>query len=162
MADQFLSTEQLSLLWQAFSIKGCDDDTEKKAGIAKVFKSCMDDAQIWVQQGNGDLVAKPDPRGGRQFSNKTHRVEFDKAQAGYLGECLAELKGAKNQDGTPRIDASVADDVHHLETVVLPNWKATVPGGLSLNEADKLPAPADATALPAPDTPAVPVEEPKE
>jgi len=48
---------------------------------------------------------------------------FTPEQSTYLGECFNELK-TKQEAGRALVDSSVADDVDHIENVLLPRWLA--------------------------------------
>lgn len=124
-AAQHCTTEQAAILWQAFSLRGVGEDLPKKAAIAREFKSNMREAVVFhTNRSTGELEERPDPRGGLAFHpRKGALLAFTPEQSDYLLECLKELK-SKNEGGKPVIDSTVADDVQHVETVLLANWKA--------------------------------------
>jgi len=115
--------EIMGLLWRAFNLRGCDDGLAMKAGLSRRFKAVMHEALLFVQQPNGDVTTKPDPRGGMQLPSKSVPFRPQPAEADYLRECVTELKGKRNQDGSPMITANAADYFEQIEDVLLPLWK---------------------------------------
>lgn len=118
-------TEVLALMWRALSLRNCDDGLELKARMARRFKKIMEEAKLYIQQGNGDVRMQLDPRGGLQIPpNRPQVFAPPRDEAEYLKECVKELKEKRNADGSPFIDASVADHIDDIEKLWLPLWLA--------------------------------------
>lgn len=145
-----IEVEIFGLLWRAFGLRDSNDGLEMKAGLARRFKRCMQEAKIWVEQPNGDLFSKPDPRGGLQIPPTARPFVPIKEEASYLKECVKELKEKKNQDGSPFITAQVADHIEDIESIYLPRWTApevtpaSIAAALPAPEVDAVPAPVEA------------------
>lgn len=144
---RLLVPDVMGLLWRAFSLRGCDDGLTMKAGLARRFKSHMMEAVLWVEQSNGDLLRKPDPRGGLQLANASVTFFPNGPEATYLKECVTELKAKRNQDGSPVINATASDHMEEIEDDLLPLW-------LKQNDTPVL----EQLAAPAPKALAAPVE----
>lgn len=128
MVSQALTVEQIGLLWRAFQIRGVDDDMPKKAAIARKFKSLMRMGKLYVEQMNGDIQERDDPRpGSKVFVDTGGMMEFTRSEAKYLRECLDELTKERLPNGKPSINAGIADDVEHLRETVIPRWLAKDP-----------------------------------
>ncbi len=121
-----VSCVQLNLLWQAFALKGCEEDQPKKSKMAKKFKALMVPAMMYVPKGDGDVIEKKDPRGGTSFPDGSQSLPMTAPQAEFLETLLKELKDKKNPDGSPLIDATVSDETEDLEQRAFPMWKAKV------------------------------------
>lgn len=129
--------EVLGLLWRAFSLRGCDDGTEKKGRLCRRFKALMEEARLYIQNANGSVTITLDPRGGLQFPPKMAQVFTPNVEeAELLQERVKELKEKKNADGSPFIDSTVSDHIDDIEKIWLPMWLVKAP------ETPALPAPA--------------------
>jgi hypothetical protein len=121
---------QMGLLWQAHALKGCDDHQSDKARISRKFKCRMVTAMVFQPIPGGGFAEQEDPRGNKIFEEKTHMLPLTPAEAENFETLLTELKKKKDpKDGTPVIDATVADEVEDLEKRAFLMWKAKVPGG---------------------------------
>lgn len=123
------SGTQMGLLWQAHALKGCDDHQSDKARVARKFKRRMVTAMVFQPIPGGGFAKQEDPRGNKIFEDSTHMLPLTPAEAENFETLLTELKKKKNQDGTPVIDATVADEIDDLEKRAFPMWKAKVPAG---------------------------------